>query len=324
MGKLLKRAWRYIVAALGGKLDEKADPKVQIEQAIEEAKLRHQLLTQQAATVIGNERELQLKLTRTVEETEKLQANARQALLLADQTRKAGGAEKAASYEDSARAFASKLVSSEAAMRDMHGLHERAAQASAQARAAVENNAMALQQKLAERTRLLSQLDQAKMQERMNAAMAGMTELAPAGDTPTLTEVRNKIEARYARALGEAELTSNSVEARMLEVERASLDVEGAARLESIRESLGLASGAAHRGRLDAGPAGDALDALDAPAAPAEPAEPAEPAPAKTSTRARPSGASGAKKAPPRKPAAKRSTAEPPAGGEPPSGGSGS
>jgi phage shock protein A len=67
-----------------------------------------------------------------------------------------------------------------------------------------------------------------------------MTQLTPAGDTPTLEQVRDKIEARYARALGEAELTSNSVEARMIEVERAALDVEGAARLESIRESLGL------------------------------------------------------------------------------------
>ena len=309
MGKLLKRAWRYVVAALGGKLDEVADPKVQIEQAIEEAKLRHQLLTQQAAAVIGNERELQLKLTRTVEETEKLQANARQALLLAEQARKAGDEEKAGSYEDSARAFASKLVSSEAAMQDMHGLHDRAAQASAQARAAVENNAMALQQRLAERTRLLSQLDQAKMQERMNEAMAGMTELAPAGDMPTLAEVRDKIEARYARALGQAELSSNSVEARMLEVERASLDVEGAARLESIRESLGLAAAPA---ALDAAPAGPALEA------------PAEPAPARAETRARPAGTSGARKTPARKPAARRTATEPPAAKEPPGDGSGS
>lgn len=240
MGKLLRRAWRYLVAALSGRLDEVSDPRIQIEQAIEDAKTQHQLLTQQAAAVIGNERELELKLTRSIEDTEKLQANARQALILAEQARKAGDERKAATYEDSARAFASRLVSAEAAMRDLHNMHERASQASAQARSAVETNALALQKKLAERTKLLSQLDQAKMQERLNTAMAGMTTLAPAGDTPTLDEVRDKIEARYARALGEAELTSNSVEARMIEVERAALDVEGAARLESIRETLGL------------------------------------------------------------------------------------
>jgi phage shock protein A len=227
MGKLLRRGWRYLVAALRGKLDEVADPRVQIEQAIDDAKTQHQLLSQQAAAVIGNERELELKLTRSIEETEKLQANARQALLLAEQARQAGDERKASSYEDSARAFASKLVSAESAMRDLHAMHERAGQASAQARAAVETNAMALQKKLAERTKLLSQLDQAKMQERLNTAMASMTQLTPAGDTPTLEEVRDKIESRYARALGQAELTSNSVEARMMEVERAALDVEG-------------------------------------------------------------------------------------------------
>src|SRR5215216_5853816 len=130
MGRLLRRAWRYLVAMLSGKLDQVSDPKVQIEQAIEEARQQHALLSQQAAAVIGNERELQLKLTRAVEETEKLQANARQALLLAEQAHDAGDQAKAASYEDSARAFATKLVSAEAAMKDLHAMSERAAQAS--------------------------------------------------------------------------------------------------------------------------------------------------------------------------------------------------
>jgi phage shock protein A len=242
MGRLLRRAWRYLVAMLSGKLDEVSDPKVQIEQAIEQARQQHALLSQQAAAVIGNERELQLKLTRAVSDTEKLQANARQALLLAEQARDAGDQTKAASYEDSARAFATKLVSAEASMKDLHAMAERAAQASAQARAAVETNAFALQKQLAERTKLLSQLDQAKMQEQLNRAMDGMTELAAPKDTPSLEEVRDKIEGRYARALGEAELQSTSVEARMLQVERASIDAEGAARLESIREGLGLPS----------------------------------------------------------------------------------
>ena len=126
MGRLLRRAWRYVVAVLSGKLDQVSDPKVQIEQAIEEARQQHALLSQQAAAVIGNERELQLKLTRAVEETEKLQANARQALLLAEQARNAGDQAKAASYEDSARAFATKLVGAEASMKDLHAMAESA------------------------------------------------------------------------------------------------------------------------------------------------------------------------------------------------------
>jgi phage shock protein A len=240
MFKAIRRAWRYLVFALSGRLDELSDPRVQIEQAVQEAKERHRRLSQQAATVIGNERELEMRLARSMEETGRLQANARQALLLAERTRAAGDERKALSYEDSARAFASRLVAAESAQRESRLAHERATQASAQARAAVETNAMALQKKIAERMRLLSQLDQAKMQEQLNKAMGDLSGLAPAGDTPTMNAVREKIEKRYARSLGEAELTSNSVEARMIEVERASIDVEGAARLEAIRDSLGL------------------------------------------------------------------------------------
>ncbi|WP_433373872.1 PspA/IM30 family protein [Streptosporangium sp. CA-115845] len=238
MFKVIRRAWRYLVFALSGRLDELSDPRVQIEQAIAEAKEQHQRLSQQAAAVIGNEREMEMKLARSMEETGKLQANARQALLLAEQARSAGDERKALSYEDSARAFASRLVAAEAAQQESQLTYERARQFSAQARAAVESNAMALQKKIAERMRLLSQLDQAKVQEELNKAMGDLSGLTPAGETPTLDQVRDKIEKRYARALGEAELTSGSVEARMIEVERAAIDVEGAARLEAIRESL--------------------------------------------------------------------------------------
>jgi phage shock protein A len=55
--------------------------------------------------------------------------------------------------------------------------------------------------------------------------------------------VRDKIEARYAKAKGMAELNEATVESRMLEVEQASMNVEAQARLSQIREQLGLPSG---------------------------------------------------------------------------------
>jgi len=62
--------------------------------------------------------------------------------------------------------------------------------------------------------------------------------LSAPGNTPSLTEVRDKIESRYARALGSAELASNSVEGRMLEVQKSTLDMAGASRLDQIRQSI--------------------------------------------------------------------------------------
>ncbi len=84
------KAWRYLMALFSSKVDEYADPKVQIQQAIEEAQRQHQALSQQAAAVIGNQRQLEMKLNRQLGEIEKLQASARQALVLADQARAAG------------------------------------------------------------------------------------------------------------------------------------------------------------------------------------------------------------------------------------------
>src|SRR5687768_11974792 len=125
MFKALSRWWKYLAAAFSGKLDERADPKVQIEQAILEAKKQHELLSQQAASVLGNRRQLEMKLARQMDEVEKLQASARQALVLADSAKAAGDETKAADYEQTATAFASQLVSAEQSMSDLKTLHDQ-------------------------------------------------------------------------------------------------------------------------------------------------------------------------------------------------------
>ena len=78
------KAWKYVMALFNSKIDEHADPKVQIQQAIEDAQRQHQALTQQAAQVIGNQRQLEMRLNRQLADIEKLQVNVRQAVTLAD------------------------------------------------------------------------------------------------------------------------------------------------------------------------------------------------------------------------------------------------
>ncbi len=114
-------------------------------------------------------------------------------------------------------------------------------QASDQAKAAVQQNSRLLQQKIAERSKLLSQLDQAKMQEEMNSAMAQLNE-SVGDDVPTLAEVQEKIQARYAKAKASAELSETSVESRVLEIEQATANVEAQSRLSELRAELGLSS----------------------------------------------------------------------------------
>ncbi|BCJ30976.1 PspA/IM30 family protein [Actinocatenispora sera] len=232
------KGWRYLMALFGAKIDEYADPKVQIQQAIEDAQHQHQALTQQAAAVIGNQRQLEMKLSRQMSQVEQFQGQAKQALVMADKARADGDETKAQQFEQTAQVLATQLVSAEQSMEDLKTLHDQSIAAAQQARKAVDDNAMMLKQKLAERTKLLSQLEQAKMQEQVANSLQSMSDLAAPGNTPSLDEVRDKIERRYANAMGRAELAQNSVEGRMLEVQKSSLDMAGNARLEQIRASM--------------------------------------------------------------------------------------
>ncbi|WP_414944209.1 PspA/IM30 family protein [Amycolatopsis sp. cmx-11-32] len=230
--------WKYMMAAFSSKIDEHADPKVQIQQAIEEAQRNHQALTQQAASVIGNQRQLEMKLNRQLGDVEKLQASTRQALVLADEARAKGDEQKATEFENAAESFAAQLVTAEQSIEDLKTLHDQSLQAAEQAKKAVERNATMLQQKLAERTKLLSQLEQAKMQEQVSASLNQMSQLAAPGNTPSLEDVRDKIEKRYTTALGSAELAQNSVQGRMMEVQASTTQFAGHSRLEQIRASM--------------------------------------------------------------------------------------
>jgi phage shock protein A len=202
--------------------------------------------------VIANQKQTELRLTRALEELEKINSNTQQAVLMADEATKRGDNAKALEYTTAAEAFANRLIGLEKEVEDLKQLHLQSTQASDQAKAAVAQNSAALQKKLSERQKLLSQLDQAKMQEQMNKAMSSLSETV-GQDVPSLEEVRQKIEARYSKAKGMAELEGNSVESRMLEVEQAALNTDAQARLAEIRTKLGIATAAEPAGEVQEG-----------------------------------------------------------------------
>src|SRR5258708_27327950 len=144
------KAWKYVMALFNAKIDEHADPKVQIQQAIEEAQRTHQALTQQAAQVIGNQRQLEMRLNRQLADIEKLQVNTRQALTLADQATGAGDSAKAHEYNHAAEAFAAQLVTGEQSVEDLKTLHDQALQPAPSAKKPVERNPMAFPQTLSD------------------------------------------------------------------------------------------------------------------------------------------------------------------------------
>ena len=239
MMKLFRRWWAYLTAGANQKFNENADPKIQLEQAITEAQDQHRRLKEHAANVIAQQHLTEQQLDRQLGQLEKLNGNARQAVKMADDAAKKGDTAKATEYTRAAETIATQLISVESQIADLKEQHYAATQAADQAKSAVSTNGQLLQQKLAEKQKLLSQLEQAKMQEQMNKAMASLSETV-GQEVPTLNEVRDKIEQRYAKAKGMSELQETSVETRMIEVEQAAQNFEAQSSLDQIRSELGI------------------------------------------------------------------------------------
>ena len=219
--------------------DENADPTVELETAINEAKKQHTALKQQAASVMANAKRMDMRVDKKLDELESVSANARQAVLMADEASKTGDTERATEMTRAAESFADRLVRLEAEVEDLKKMQMGATEAANEAKAAVVANETQLKKKLTEKSALLSKLDQAKLQEKMNDAMSSLSETI-GEDVPTIDEVSAKIEDRLAKAKGMAELQGDSVEASMLEVESAAANVEAQARLSEIRSQLGI------------------------------------------------------------------------------------
>ncbi|WP_420453497.1 PspA/IM30 family protein [Ilumatobacter sp.] len=258
MFKLLTRRWKYLVAKLSGSAEANADPKIQLEQAIGEANSQHRRLKEQAANVIANQKQAEIRLNAKMEERENLDANARQALTMASEAEASGDQLHAAEYARAAETIADRLIAVESDVESLKAMVLESTDAADRAKEAVQQNARLLQEKIAEKSKLTSQMDQARMQEEMNDAMSSLTETV-GDDVPTLDEVRTRIEARYAKAKATAELNDAGVENRVREIERATANVAARDRLSEMRSELGLQAADTPTPLESGGPAPDTV-----------------------------------------------------------------
>lgn len=240
MSTLLTRSGRYLAALVNETLNRLADPRLQVGMAVEESRRRHQLLTEQAGAVLGNQRELEIKVGRALAEMERLRSAARQALVLVDRARRNGDAAAADAHERTAGLLATQLAAAESVAAELAEARDRAGKAAEAARQAVERSAYLLQISLSDASRLLTEIETARMQERVADALAGLDGAAPTGADPTLGEIRSRVDRRIALAAARAELAGSGPAARMLEIERAGLEEAGRQKLDGIRRAVGL------------------------------------------------------------------------------------
>lgn len=195
MANPLTKGWKYLLAMFDSKIEQYADPEVQIQQSVDEAKRQHQALCQQASEIMSTAKQLEAQIARMVTDVEKLATNTRQAILLADRARVDGNESKAHEFGLQAEGLAANLVTAES--EGLKVMQAQAVQAADQAKYQVHKNAVLLQEKIAESNQLRVHVNQAKMREQFNASTRSMGELTTPGNTPTPVEVLAKISGRY-------------------------------------------------------------------------------------------------------------------------------
>lgn len=244
MANPFSKGWKYLTASLDAKIDENADPQIQINQAVEAAKKQHSEISQQAATLIGQQRQLEMKLHRLIGDQERIQGQARQALSLADQARADGKEDTAVEYEQAAEVLAAQLVSVEQQLDETRTMHESAQAAAEEAKNHQQQSAARLEQQLSELNQLRSQAAQAEMQQKASEALDATGQFKADDSTPTLDSVREKIERRYAQALGAQELVRDNLSENIANVDAIEKDMRASARLDQIRAELSAGSSA--------------------------------------------------------------------------------
>ena len=236
---MFRRWWNYIKTWFGVKSKEAMDPQIEIEAAINEARKNDQTLRNEAAKVIAHRTRVADEVEEMAKEVGEAKELARQALLKSDAAMKAGNAADGEKWNAAAQSIAMRLQASQKNLDSMQQQLTIADQQAEHAKEAVHDNAMRLEEIAAKRMEMLGQLEQAKMQESVNNAMASI-DASVGGEAPSLKEIEDKIQDRMAEAMAKTELTAETPEGAMAELEREVDLVSANSALDDLRAELGL------------------------------------------------------------------------------------
>jgi phage shock protein A len=238
---MFARIWAYIKALFTTTAENAMDPKIEIEAAIQDARKKDQELRNQAAKVVAHRTQLESQLEKAADDAGEAREMAKQAILKAEEAKAAGDTAGVEKWTQAAQSIAMKLQAAENNLASLKDQYEVSQQQAEQAKDAVQQNAMRLQELSARRMELLGQLEQAKMQEAVNDAVKTMS--ASMSDTgPSLDQVERKIEQRKAEAMARAELHEATPEGAEAELRQAINVAQADAKLEELKAELGLST----------------------------------------------------------------------------------
>jgi len=236
---MFKRWMAYIRSWFKSASEEMMDPEIELQSAIDEAKTRDQQLRNQAAKVIAHKTQLESQIGRAADDVGEAKEMAKQALLKAEESKRANDEAGVTKWTQTAQSLAMKLQASENNLASLKEQFETAVTQADQAKEAVQSNAMKVQELGAKRLEMLGSLQQAKMQEAVNNAVQSMS-ASVSDEGPNLDTVEAKIEQRKAEAMAKAELHEATPEGAESELRKAVNMAEADSKLDELRAELGL------------------------------------------------------------------------------------
>ncbi|HUO45524.1 MAG TPA: PspA/IM30 family protein [Acidimicrobiia bacterium] len=237
---MLSRIWNYLKTLFGMTAERAMDPAVEIQQAINEAERRNQELRNQAAKVIAHRTQIEAKIEGAAKDVGDAREVAKQALLKAEESKNAGDSAGQAKWTNAAQSVALKLQAAESNLNSLKEQYEIAIKQADDAKSAVTQNAMRLQELAAKRMQLVGQLEQARMQEKVNSAVESIS-ASMETNAPSLDRVEEKIQQRLSEAQARAELREATPEGAESELREAVSMAQADAKLEELKKELGLA-----------------------------------------------------------------------------------
>ena len=238
---MFKKWWLYIQSWFKSTSDDMMDPEIEIQVAIDQAKKKNQDLRNQAANIVAHRTQLESKIEKAADEVGETREMAKQAILKAEDAQAAGDAAGVAKWTNIAQAQAMKLQAAENNLTSLKGQYGTAITQADEAKRAVQANAVKLQELSAKQMELLGALQQAKMQETVNAAVESMSTTLD-DELPTLESVEDKIEKRKAQAMAKAEVFEATPEGGEVELRQAMNEAQADAKLAELKAELGLSS----------------------------------------------------------------------------------
>lgn len=235
----MRRFWNYLKTMFRMKAEAAMDPEVEIEQAITEARRRDQDLRNQAAKVVAHRTQLESKIDRAASEAGEARELAKQALTKAQEASDAGDAAAVDKWNRAAQGLAMKMQAAENNLTSLKQQFSTAEQQAEDAKKAVQQNALRLQELAAKRMELVGSLQQAKMQESVNKALDAISSTSDIEEV-SLERVEDKIEQRKAEAMAKAELRESTPEGAAAELKEAVSLAQADAKLAELKAELGL------------------------------------------------------------------------------------